>query len=43
MDANWDVSSVMYPKLIRVSGLCNIIPLTQVTQPGLIKSRLTSQ
>ena len=45
MDANWDVSSVMYPKLIGVSGLCNIIPLkrARVTQPGLIKSRLTSQ
>ena len=44
-DANWDVSSVMKPKLMGVSGLCNIIPLkrAQVTQPGLIKSRLTSQ
>ena len=45
MDANWDVSSVMYPKLIGVSGLCNIIALkrARVTQAGLIKSRLTSQ
>ena len=43
MDASWDVSSVMYPKLIRVSGLTNIIPLTQVTQPGFMTPRLTSQ